>query len=149
MWYSIVEMCMGFIKLQHKSSVFWVIVHVGIVRQMGRHIIASSCSHYCGAMQAETAGSAREAAQSCSSCRNRAQVKGQLRWVSAGQPWKVSRARTINKQTKLAVRERGREREGGTLYQFFKWLLPALVCLMRPLTKANSREEGIWFGHKW
>lgn len=42
MWYSIVEMCMGFIKLQHKSSVFWVIVHVGIVRQMGRHIIASS-----------------------------------------------------------------------------------------------------------
>jgi len=47
---------MGFIKLQHKSSVFWIIVHVGIVRQMGRHIIASSCSHYCGVIQSETAG---------------------------------------------------------------------------------------------
>lgn len=56
MCYSIVEMCMGFIKLRHKSSASWIIVHVGIVRQMGRHIITSSCSHYCGIMQAETAG---------------------------------------------------------------------------------------------
>lgn len=45
-------------------------VHVGIVRQMGRHIIASSCSHYCGGVQAETAGVAPGAdAESRPSCR--------------------------------------------------------------------------------
>lgn len=84
MWYSIVEMCMGFIKLQHKSSVFWVIVLVGIVRQTGRHIIASSCSHYCGVMQAGTAGAALEAKQSCSSCRGPGPSEGPLLGVSAG-----------------------------------------------------------------
>ena len=51
-------------------------------------------------------------AQSCSSCRNWAGAKVQARWVRSGHPWKVSRTRTINKQTKLAIGGREGEKEG-------------------------------------
>lgn len=136
MWYSIVEMCMGFIKLQHKSSVFWVIVHVGIVRQMGRHIIASSCSHYCGVVPAGTAGAAPWAdAESRPSCRAPG-VKVQGRWVRAG--WLLEGGQHMeNKYSFKAGCQRGRGKGGvgggGREYFIGELLFPGCVWILRLL----------------